>query len=85
MATKTYPLTVDEDRWEKLKNTVARNDSLNDELVRRLEMASFSPEFERRADDRGRISLPKEAYADREVVVLVIDVDGDQEALDGDD
>lgn len=84
MATKTYPLTVDEDRWAQIKNSVARNDSLNDELVRRLELASFGAEFERRADGRGRISLPTNEYAEREVVVLVADVE-DLEAADGDE
>lgn len=75
MAEKTYPLTVDADRWERIKNTVPRNENLNDAVLERLELASFGERYERRADGRGRISLPAEAFAGRDVEVLVVGAD----------
>lgn len=75
MVEKTYPLTVDADRWERIKNTVPRNENLNDAVLERLELASFGERFERRTDSRGRVRLPASEYADREVAVLVVSAD----------
>lgn len=84
MGTKTYPVEVDEEDWEDIKSTVSQNESLNDAVVERLKTATFSPEFTRETDSRGRFSLPKSEYGEAEVTVLVVDAEPIEEEDDDD-
>lgn len=82
MVEKTYPLKVESGEWDDIKGTVPSNQDLNDTVVERIKEASFSPRLERTADGRGRISLPTDEYAEKEIEVLVVDVRDPEEAED---
>lgn len=70
MPIKTYPIRVEEERWEEIKSTIPRGTNLNDAIVDRLDAPIFKG---RSADDRGRVSLPSDEYAGKEVDVAVFD------------
>lgn len=72
-----YRLSVSRQLWKDIKATVSQAESLNDTLVERLRRISFGARYTRKADSRGRISLPDDEYAGKEVEVLVMEA-GDE-------
>lgn len=72
MVIRTYPLKVEESRWERIKNSIPSDKSLNEALIERLD----SPLFERRTDNGGRVTLGVD-HAETEVVVALIESDGE--------
>lgn len=68
--TKTYPLEVETNLWDRIKATVPRDLNLNNEIVRRVAMVSFGETYERKGDSRGRISVPGAENEDVEVLVV---------------